>query len=308
MISTPGGGAIRLPDGTRETVDAAVFHEFKAAFRRWYSRCHADPDNIALFFFCGHGWDRDGQLLLLEDVGKDPHAVFEHCVELSEVRALMQHCRARTQLYFVDACRQMPSGFFQLVATALPLMDRPERVTLPLAPLDAPVYFSTAKRFDVENDVGAVTPFTAAVLRTLDGLGAHRNGANQWTIATDRFGPHLRDVMAWDYPEADRWAFLTVEGEQSGASVLRTLDGPPRVPFRLTCSPAGALAAAAAKLRHVRPSPEPPLSVAADGRGEVIAGVYQLHLEFPTGTFREESVFEEVLPPNKTWHAQVNPA
>jgi hypothetical protein len=309
LISTLAGASVQLEDGARLPVARAVFDEFKASFRRWYARCNVDPGNIALFYFCGHGWHLDGQLLLLEDLGKDPEAVLDNCVELSEIRTVMQHCRARTQLYFVDSCRQMPPDFFQLDTRTRPLMDRPKRVALPLPPLDAPVYFSTARRFEAEADLGAVTPFTGAVLRTLNGLGAHRAGADRWTIATDRFGLHLRDVIAWESPDTDRWACLTVDGEQSGASVLRTLDGPPRVPFRLTCVPEHALTAAAVSIQHLRSSPEQPVAVAPDGKGEVIAGAYQLQLEFPDGAgFREASMFAEVLPPNKTWYAEVHGA
>ncbi|WP_426504849.1 caspase family protein [Dactylosporangium sp. McL0621] len=307
LISAAADAQVRGADGACTAAGPATFDEFKAAFRRWLDRCDTDPGNIALFYFCGHGWDRDGQLLLLHDVGADPGAVLENCVELSEIRRVMQHCRARTQVYLIDACREMPDGFAELDTRTRPLMDRPTRVPLPLLPLDAPVYFSTAQHFAVEVEHGMVTPFTSAVLRTLDGLGAH-NEAGRWTVATDRFGAHLRGVITWDSPEAGRSAGLAVSGEQSGASVLRTLDGPPRVPFRLTCSPSDALAAAAVTLVQLWGAPALPVAVVCDGRGEAVAGVYQLHLGFPAGVFREESVCEAVLPPNKTWYTRVLPA
>jgi hypothetical protein len=40
----------------------------------------------------------------------------------------------------------------------------------------------------------------------------------------------------------------------------------------------------------------------------VVAGAYRLDLAFPNAEFSGASVFAEVLPPNKTWHAQVEPA
>jgi hypothetical protein len=308
LISSVAEVSLRLGDDTRQPVARAVFDEFKAAFRRWRRRCDTHPGNIALFYFCGHGWELDGQLLLLEDLGRDPDALLENCVELSEIRTIMQHCRARTQLYFVDACRQMPPDFAQLTSGTRTLMDRPQQVRLPLPPLDAPVYFSTARRFEAEATQGAITPFTAAVLRTLDGLGAHRSGASGWTIATDRFGPHLRDVIVWDNPDTDRLSCLTVEGEQSGVSVLRTLDGPPLVPFRLTCEPDHALPAAAVSMRSFPPDAGSPMAV-ADGRGEVAAGVYFVKLDFPKGAgFRKAFAFAEVLPPNRTFHTEVEQA
>ncbi|WJK33053.1 caspase family protein [Solwaraspora sp. WMMA2065] len=309
LISSIAEVSLRLGDGTRQSVGRAVFDEFKAAFRRWRRRCDSHRDNIALFYFCGHGWELDGQLLLLEDLGRDPDALLENCVELSEIRTIMQHCRARTQVYFVDACRQMPPDFAQLTSATRALMDHPRQVRLPLSPLDAPVYFSTARRFEAQARQDAVTPFTAAVLRTLDGLGAHPSSSNGWTVATDRFGPHLRDVIIWDNPEdTDRLSCLTVEGEQSGVSVLRTLDGPPLVPFRLTCEPAHALPVAEVSIRSFPDSAGNPMTVDG-GRGEVSAGVYHVELGFPDGVgFRKASAFAEVLPPNRTFHTEVEQA
>jgi hypothetical protein len=309
LVSAKAPAAVRRADGAEVPVANADFAEFKAAFQRWRAACDADDGNIALFYFCGHGWHVDGQLLLLEDVGRDPEAVLENCVELSDIRAVMQQSKARTQLYFVDACRQLPPDFYNLEVRTKPLANVHRRVTLPLPPLDAPVYFSTAQRLASRVDRAAVTPFTAAVLRTLDGLGAHRVSAERWTVETDRFGLHLREVIAWDNPGTDRSQCLTTEGAQSGSSVLRTLDGPPSVPVEVACVPEHALPLAELSIHDLDGGACPPLHLNQDRRGELVAGSYQLDLTYPRGAgFRTASVFAEVMPPNKTWRATVERA
>ncbi|GAA0460283.1 hypothetical protein Ade02nite_14530 [Paractinoplanes deccanensis] len=308
LISSPTVASVQRDDGEWVPVSPATFANFRDAFSRWLDRCDSDPGNIALFYFCGHGWHRDGQLLLLEDLGKQRRRLLESCVELSEIRTVMQHCRARTQLYFVDACRQVPPELLDLRSGVAPLVDSCGPVPLPLAPLDAPVYFSAARGFEAHADQDAVTPFTAALLRTLDGLGANREGS-RWAVTTEYLGPHLREVIAWENPDVDRNSCLSVEGEQCGPSLIRTLDGPPLVPFRLTCDPDHALAAADVSIHQLPADQDPPVAFPAGGQGEIAAGVYHLELAFPDGAeFRKASLFDEVRPPNKAWHAAVERA
>jgi hypothetical protein len=89
--------------------------------------------------------------------------------------------------------------------------------------------------------------------------------------------------------------------------VLRTLDGPPRVPFKLTCVPAEALAVADVSIQDLLSSADPPVVVASDGRGEVTAGAYNLQLGFPDDVgFQRASFYAEILPPNRTWYAEVD--
>ena len=66
LLSWPGMGFANQP------VEGADRDAFGAAFDRWYARCDADPDNVALFYFCGHGCELGDQLLLLEDFGHSP--------------------------------------------------------------------------------------------------------------------------------------------------------------------------------------------------------------------------------------------
>jgi hypothetical protein len=42
------------PQGNATQVDAATFGSIKTAFERWLKRCDRHPDNVSLFYFCGH--------------------------------------------------------------------------------------------------------------------------------------------------------------------------------------------------------------------------------------------------------------
>ena len=80
------------------------------AVKRWRDRCSTQPDNIALFYFCGHGLAKDEQYLLPEDFG-DPALAgpWQNCIDFEGLRlGLRSECAARTQVFFVDACRETP--------------------------------------------------------------------------------------------------------------------------------------------------------------------------------------------------------
>ncbi len=293
-------------------VERATFDNFLAGFRGWYGRCDSRDDNVALFYFCGHGWGRRGeQLLLLEDVGREPYSLLANCASFADVYAAMEGCRARTQAYFVDACRGMPTELLELEARSGTLMDVPHRTR---GARHAPVMFSTVPGQLAWASVGEVTPFTVAMLQTLDGLGARRGRDRKWTVFTEQVGPDLDAVVEWNTPPGDAVQHVDIGGMGTPGGVLRVLSIPPQVPFQLTCAPPEALRAATAVSLHPLddrlpdPLPVVPDSIGADGRGEVSAGVYRLHMSFDEGFYHETSHVQDMTPPNQTWYLPVEPA
>lgn len=53
-------------------VDEATLPNAEAAAYSWYQKCDSRHGNVAFFYFCGHGLQRDKQYLLLEDFGQAP--------------------------------------------------------------------------------------------------------------------------------------------------------------------------------------------------------------------------------------------
>jgi hypothetical protein len=142
LISATNPVSISTPNGDID-VDSATTANFVAAFDSWFRRCNSHPDNVALFFFCGHGWHRREQLLLLADIGIRPAAIGAYCVDLAHLRGAMRECAARTQAYFVDACRTLPMDLARIELNES-LILRNTRTELPVQLPDNPVFFSTA--------------------------------------------------------------------------------------------------------------------------------------------------------------------
>lgn len=106
VISPPA--TIATPNGGMQT-ESATKDQIAKAFAKWEQRCSAHRDNIAFFYFCGHGISKTEQYLLAEDFG-DPTVPdeWQNCINFDRMRDGMRKCLAQTQLFFVDACRETP--------------------------------------------------------------------------------------------------------------------------------------------------------------------------------------------------------
>ncbi|MGW4210681.1 caspase family protein [Lentzea sp. NPDC004789] len=217
--------------------DSPTVENFRAALERWYARCDEHEDNIAFFFFSGHGCQKEGQLILLEDFGlrRNP---FEGALKIEVFAAGMEKCRAKVQLYFVDACRNLPNelldaGPVQAFAPILP--DAVRR------PCESVILFAAEPGATAPGSLSGPTPFTSALLQSLAGAAAsqHRNWI--WEVKTGDLVTAMNAVVGWRPEERQSiWA----SGNYSGDRTIRYVDGVPAVPFRLGCAPREALASA----------------------------------------------------------------
>ena len=79
-------------------VERATLDNIKVAFNRWYARCHAHAGNVAIFYFSGHGLEKEFQLLLAEDFA-DPttNNLWERAINFNQSWYGMGECKAVTQ-------------------------------------------------------------------------------------------------------------------------------------------------------------------------------------------------------------------
>ena len=172
--------------------DQATMQGIKDAFKAWYGRCNSHKDNIAFFYFCGHGIRKADQFLLPEDFGNpaEPNE-WENCINFDEMRSGMRKCKADTQLFFVDACRETPFGLLTQLnvhGNALITASTSDSVAC------SATYYATTegkKAFGPPNDV---TYFGQAVLSCLKGAGG-LNISGQWMVDTYQLSTALGQVV-----------------------------------------------------------------------------------------------------------------
>jgi hypothetical protein len=86
---------------------------FDEQAKAWKEEACSDPDSLTFFYFSGHGaqFRRDNLVMLMEDFGDGKGGILNKAVELNNLVTGMApgappaDMIARTQLYFIDACR-----------------------------------------------------------------------------------------------------------------------------------------------------------------------------------------------------------
>lgn len=112
LCSSDDGLTWPAQGGGNTPIERATTANVKKAIAAWVSRANRDEDNLALFYFCGHGlsFGQTQNSLLLESWGENGLDPMCDALAFDEMRlGLMQQCKARHQCHFVDACRSVPT-------------------------------------------------------------------------------------------------------------------------------------------------------------------------------------------------------
>jgi Caspase domain len=185
--------AMRRSDTRVKRFERALFSAVEAAANQWKRRCSANRKNKAFFYFCGHGLNKGSQYILPEDFG-DPQwdDPWRNNIDFDGMRVGMRACKAQTQLYFVDACRETPFGMLdQINVSGQSLIGG---ATFSDAVECTAAYYATTEgkqAFGPQNDVSY---FGQALLKCLDGAGSS-NATGDWIVDTYSLSRALGDLM-----------------------------------------------------------------------------------------------------------------
>ena len=277
VLSPPG--PIATPAGP-VMADRATMGNIEVAFNAWLKRCSARPENASLLYFCGHGMAKVSQYLLAEDFGDPNDAdIWKKCIDFDGLRVHMRKCRARTQLFFVDACRETPFGLLAQIDT------RGERLVSatfndPAVPCSAAYYATTDGRqaYGPDNEP---TYFSQALICCLNGVAALRKNG-KWIVDTFSLSNALGQTMAH---YARRFKLpLSCNPDPGGMALIHEAAGP-RVVVAVECTSAVANDVADIRLANgadvVHSPPGDPKPVVED----VVAGTWTVAVSFPGGQF-----------------------
>jgi Caspase domain len=230
LVSEPGG----FTYGTRP-VDGATLNNVLAARDCWLPRLNGNADNVAFFYFCGHGVERDTQYLLLEDFGASEADPMAASIDLDRFHDGMTACRADTQIFVADACRQVPWDLIPTygdMGTALvrrKLGGNTDRT--------APILRAAAQGQSAFGAPGEVTRFTQALLAALRGAGAveEPDSSDHWVVRYFALAGAVGALLA-NAPEGTPRQESRTGGE-AGDVLLAELAGPPQVSVQVDCVP-----------------------------------------------------------------------
>jgi len=274
----------------------ATMEEIRLAFARWKDRCDTSEKNIAVFYFCGHGLQRESLALLAEDFGAHPYAPFQNAIDLNRTWQGMGRCKAGAQYYFIDSCRETKWSLGRnLVDPAAPLIEAHFAVK---HYRDAPIFMATTPGKSAYGMTGQRTVFTGALFESLR-RGAAKIGGN-WVITSHRLAEALASELKAVSQTLGDIQHSCLEGTMSG-SVFHELKEAPEVKVALCCQPESATAKAHLEMcdarapqlpKYRRPKPEPhPWELKAT------AGVYVARARFVNSHLSAGELDLWVMPP-----------
>jgi len=248
--------------GATVKVKPATLDNVRAAAEAWYARANANPDNLLMFYFCGHGVSSgDVHSLLLADFGAKPLDPFNSGAIDAEafMDGLLSRCQARSQLFLLDACRTVDHQSFGSLGTqrGVPIVSGGAHNNL--GTTQQACLWATQLGTPAFGRKGHESVFMEAMLKAMLGAGCMQDREGKsWVIQPDML-KHGIDVFverAMGY-EA-QW--VTLDRMAKGFA-LHVLPGEPILPVKVICEPTPSLSARELRCSSgdVRPAgpPEP---------------------------------------------------
>lgn len=261
------------------TAEEATFANIKRAAGRWYPRVNADRDNVALFYFCGHGLEASDRYLLASDFGASPADAFDNVVNFTASANSMDRWQAKTQCFFLDACRDGPDELKEQAAKGP--VGQPLFGALPGSILDrdAIVYHAAAPGSSALGEPGGQSYFTKALLGCLDGMGARAMRGGAAPVDHASLGLGLKELIDRVAEEKELPIHCEVGGDSllPRPAVLNLASIPVNVLTIIQCEPAHAQQIASLTIRdatgaiqsRATPEPKPWRLVVPSGKCEV---------------------------------------
>lgn len=296
---TPQKFTFRAP-GKHEAsadVDRATMAAVEPAIIEWRDRGHQNPNNLLLFYFCGHGIASGVDLaLLMSDFGEKPLAPLDGALDFRKFYGNMEECAAREQCFFVDACRtnsellrnnQGYAGRPVLQWTGVPNPDGRLRA--------GPIFYSSLANAKAYARPGKVSVFTEALLDTLGGAGSG-DEMGPWEVKTAKITEALHYLMV----EASRALKMAQDQVPSNGGnfaqfSLNTLDVP-TVPVIVRVEPPETLKKAVLRCEgqaiHEQRPPK-----AEPWRFSVTPGIYSFFADFKSGELKAAPYLDQPVHP-----------
>ncbi|WAZ26724.1 caspase family protein [Streptomyces cinnabarinus] len=208
----------------------AGLDDIREAFERWTASCSTDPDNVGILYFCGHGLQSDGQILLADDINRFAESPFAQAFDFDRTRLALQQRGPRTQFFVIDACRVGGSGDEPPAVLALAdrtvfgLSVRQNELTVRMPP------YSEATGYPEQ-----VSHLTSALIKALDGQAAETDDAGEWVVRMEGISGAINTLLMRELgvEALDQGVETTIVGD----AVLYRLHEAPAARLTVRCLP-----------------------------------------------------------------------
>jgi hypothetical protein len=285
LLVAPSPIEVEKEPGLAAVASDCFLDDFLRAAKEWRQDASTLKENVTFFYFGGHGVQRAdaGSTILLGNFGDGLGGVLKNAVDVGTLRYGMRPTdgsrpnMARTQFYFIDACRDLPPDLKEL---AEPKPTEAFTVDLEAGADDrcAPVFYASVPGAQARAFPGQQTVFGKALLECLNGAAADRE-AKFWTVGVFSLVSGLRTRV--DRLARELKARIDYDVDKAGKeAILVRLTSPPTVDVSVKIDPIDAVPVTGVKLVHksrktVWDLPGPPLDP-HPFTGQLLAGFYNL--------------------------------
>ncbi|MGK7953057.1 MAG: caspase family protein [Xenococcaceae cyanobacterium] len=216
--------------------EEVYFQKIRDAILQWQNECNRSENEVAFFYFCGHGVEHKGiKALLAQDFNAATHE-FKKSLDLKTFYDATASFQATKKYFFIDSCRSTPSRIrnFRMIS--------PDPVIYPELDLthhgDAPLYYATKQSDSAWGENNQISQFTDAIIRALNGAGANLGRGNfqgKWIVKSTTLTEGISEVLEFEekYNEALHQEPQRGEGSMTG-TVLHVIENEPEIPAGFT--------------------------------------------------------------------------
>jgi Caspase domain len=302
LISDDLSNDFYLPSGhVVQNIERATWLNVRTAIlNRWFVKGNSDPDNMVIFYFCGHGVSRSMMSsLLLEDYGSQAVNPLQEAIDFNSFYVGMDKCAARKQVFILDCCQNTSDALIEEYENYAGDKVIPGKSKYSeLGGRCAPAYFAAIPGQTTYGRIGKMSVYTEALIRSLDGGGSNFIGG-QWQITTNRLQDGIEEIIHFILKNQDDVnMFSTMNGWTKFP--LHILNNDPIIPISIHCLPSKANKKAVFGYYPVDENPanakkrDPDPS---DWDLDLEIGDYQVLAEFQSGNYHNVVKRITVFPP-----------
>nr|WP_262898671.1 caspase family protein [Dawidia soli] len=279
--------------GTPQKYTAPTRDNVEEAYNAWSDRCGSQKENIAIFYFAGHGFAKRQHHLLLEDFGENTRLPCKGSFEFNDTRQAFSANPAQTQLFFIDACRKVDRTLIDYEMTSSAL-DTIKNNSVGCA-YDLTIRAATHNEATYGERNG-LAHFTKALVLALTGQ-ASVPIKGKWTVDMNSIATNINKIL--DHIEVSKRSEKGCQVYMNRSTPLITLASAPEALLQVVCDPGAAHEIAELHCLtdegepftyRQQPSPDPWMV-------KLPCGHYRLRADFKTPGYSHKAQPTLVLPP-----------
>jgi hypothetical protein len=204
LLLAPSDEETRIEPEIKELAKGCTLEQFQDAATAWRRASASSPENMTLFYFAGHGigTSRHDSILLMQDFNEGHGGIAGKGINFGNIRDCMAptpewRTIARTQIYFVDACRNWPREFHEFEEVR-PSVWCTAKKALAHHDCKCPVLFSASPDEPSYGLRGEGTFLGKALIECLDGAAAEAadDELERWEVSLSKLVEVLHRKLA----------------------------------------------------------------------------------------------------------------